>query len=89
MSYKSLIWFLLNTFILLMFVGYLLIGLYEDQHEIASQIDHRFKSYDMFYILDKWNGDCIDTTVEDVTEYYEGRETPLSTELKVGKWVCK
>lgn len=89
MSHNIYTWLTANTFILLLVIGYLVVGLYKQQATTVSQIDHRFKSYDMFFILDHKKGDCIDTTVEEVTEYYQGRETPLSVELKVGKWLCK
>ncbi len=62
-------------------------SLEKEQAELAEKIDHRFKSYDAFFVL-TYSDRCINATKEDVEEYFVGRETPLSDKLIEGEWLC-
>lgn len=80
-------WLAANTFIFALLIGLILIHLWQQQNELETKVDHRFKSYDAEFIMDHC-GCCIDATVEEVREYYQGRETPIAHELLQGRWLC-
>ncbi len=86
-----------GTFISLLLIGsiflfvissvFIFLSLEKEQTELAEKIDHRFKSYDAFFVL-TYSDRCINATKEDVAEYFVGRETPLSDKLIEGEWLC-
>lgn len=62
--------------------------LIDRQQELENQVDHRFRSYDAFFLIEHANIGCMDVSKEDVLSYYSGRETAFSGELINGRWLC-
>ena len=80
---------IINSSIVVFCLIFAIAHLQFQQQDLVTKVDHRFKSYDAFFVLDHLHGDCLKTTIPEVLEYYYDRETPMTEELLSGKWICK